>query len=351
MKEKFSSPKPPDRPLLGLLTTGGTIAGTGDTPTQTVGYRAGAQDAATLLAAVPALASIARFQSEAVAAIDSKDITEALWRTLAARTQTLLEDPTITGVLITHGTDTIEETAYFLALTLRGEKPVILTGAMRPATALSADGPANLWNAARLALSPKARGRGVLVTMNDDIFTAATVTKRAAYRRNAFAAERGGPAGRIAGEDICFFHPSAPAPLSFPIPDAPLPKVVILYGYAGDDGTLIRAALRSGAKGIVYAGAGMGSIPAPAAKALLAARAKGVAIVRASRLPDGLVLSHREPTQKEKSEPTAPSSEDTILASGPLSPVKARILLQCALSQKTPLAALPQIFRQAADLP
>ena len=206
MKENFSASMP-ERPLLGLLTTGGTIAGTGDTPEQTVNYQAGVWDAADLLAAVPALSAIARFRSEAVAAIDSKDITESLWRKLAACAQKMLEDPAITGLLITHGTDTLEETAYFLSLILTGEKPVILTGAMRPATALSADGPANLWNASRLALSPKARGRGVLVTMNDEIFTAATVPKRASYRRDAFAAERGGPAGLITGEDVRFFSP------------------------------------------------------------------------------------------------------------------------------------------------
>ena len=151
MNENFSAPLP-ERPLLGLLTTGGTIAGAGDTPAQTIDYQAGVWDATDLLAAVPGLTAMARFRSEAVAAIDSKDITETLWRKLAARTQSLLADPAVTGVLITHGTDTLEETAYFLSLTLTGEKPVILTGAMRPATALSADGPANLWNAARLAL-------------------------------------------------------------------------------------------------------------------------------------------------------------------------------------------------------
>lgn len=340
MKENFSASMP-ERPLLGLLTTGGTIAGTGDTPEQTVNYQAGVWDAADLLAAVPALSAIARFRSEAVAAIDSKDITESLWRKLAACAQKMLEDPAITGLLITHGTDTLEETAYFLSLILTGEKPVILTGAMRPATALSADGPANLWNASRLALSPKARGRGVLVTMNDEIFTAATVTKRASYRRDAFAAERGGPAGLITGEDVRFFSPAVPAPLSFSLPEAPLPPVVILYGYAGDDGAFVRAALRTGAKGIVYAGPGMGNLPTSVEKELIAARAKGVAVVRSSRLPEALALSPGTP------EPQG-ASKAAFVDGGPLSPVKARILLQCALAQETPLAALPQIFCRAA---
>lgn len=349
MNENFSAPLP-ERPLLGLLPTGGTIAGAGDTPAQTIDYQAGVWDATDLLAAVPGLTAMARFRSEAVAAIDSKDITEALWRKLAARTQSLLDDPAVTGVLITHGTDTLEETAYFLSLTLTGEKPVILTGAMRPATALSADGPANLWNAARLALSPKARGRGVLVTMNDEIFTAATVTKRASYRRNAFTAERGGPAGFITGETIRFFHPATPGALSFALPKAPLPPVVILYGYAGDDGALVRAALHTGAKGIVYAGPGMGSLPVPVEKELLAAQAKGVAVVRASRLTDGLVLSPGIPVPQNADAAASPKGEAAFIASGSLSPVKARILLQCALAQETPLAALPQIFCQVSSL-
>lgn len=347
MKEKFSPAPPKKRPLLGLLTTGGTIAGAGDIPTQTVGYRTGVRTAQDLLAAVPALSDLARFQSEAVAAIDSKDMTEALWRKLAARAQAMMDDPAITGVLITHGTDTLEETAYFLSLTLTGETPVVLTGAMRPATALSADGPANLWNAARLALSPKAQGRGVLVTMNDEIFTAAMIAKGASTRLDAFTSAHGGPAGLLVGDDIHFFHPAVPAPLTFPLPEAPLAQVVILYGYAGDDGALVRAALRDGAAGIVYAGPGMGSLPAPVEQELRAARAKGVAVVLSSRLPEGFVPAPAADAA-EGTRDLAETGGDAFLSSGPLSPVKARILLQCALSQKTPAALLPHLFRRAA---
>ena len=326
------------RPLLGLLTTGGTIAGAGKSPDQTLGYRAGVHGAAELLAAVPALSSIARFRTEAVASVDSKDITDAIWRDLARRAKKMLADPALTGVIITQGTDTLEETAYFLSLTLPWEKPVILTGAMRPASAMSADGPANLFNAVRLALSKKTQGRGVLVTMNDDIFTAATVTKRDTYRKNAFSGGTRGAVGRIVGDDILFSCPAAPAPLTFPIPDAPLAPVVILYGCAGDDGTLLRAALALGVRGIVYAGAGMGSIPAPVERELRAAGEKGIAVVRASRLPEGFV-----PLEG------AAFDASPFLSSGALSPVKARILLQCALAQKTPLPSLEAIFRKANE--
>lgn len=321
-------------PLLYLLTTGGTIAGKATDATQTTDYTAGVLNAAELLAAVPAIHEIARLSSEAVANIDSKDMTEALWRKLAKRVAACLDDPKTAGVVITHGTDTLEETAYFLSLTLPATKPVVLTGAMRPATAISADGPANLLNAARLAVSPAARDRGVLVTMNDEIFSPASVTKRSPSRLDAFAAPNGGADGAIVGGKIAFFHPLLPTALRFPIPEAPLPKVIILYGYAGDDGVLVSSAVASGAKGIVYAGSGMGSLPLPVEAALIAAQKAGTAVVRASRLPGGLVIS--------------PPSASPFIASGALSPVKARILLQFALTQKSDPAALQDIFRCAA---
>lgn len=148
------------RPVIHLLATGGTIAGRAADPGEALAYAAGAIGAEELLASVPAAASLAELRSETIAAIDSKDMTEHIWRKLAARTAAHLADPQTAGIIITHGTDTLEETAYFLQLTLRSPKPVVLTGAMRPATALSADGPANLLNAVRLAAAPpSARAR------------------------------------------------------------------------------------------------------------------------------------------------------------------------------------------------
>lgn len=329
----------PPRPVIYLLATGGTIAGCAANLTETLAYAAGAIGAEELLASVPAAAALATVRSETIAAIDSKDMTEHIWRTLADRTAAHLADPKTAGIVITHGTDTLEETAYFLQLTLRSPKPVVLTGAMRPATALSADGPANLLNAVRLAAAPQARGRGVLVTLHDAIFAAAAVTKLSALRLNAFAAPHGGEVGRMVGEAVHFFAPAPPAGPHLPCPKAPLPPVAILYGYAGDDGAMVRAAVAAKYQGIVYAGAGLGSLPQPVSAALAEAQRRGVIVLRSSRLPDGYC---------------APLSPDDgappFLTSSFLSPVKARLLLQLALAHETPPAALPALF-QAAGAP
>lgn len=152
-------------PRIAVLATGGTIAGAAPDAASTAGYQAGALGVNFLLDAVPSLASVARIDAEQIASIDSKDLALPLWKTLAARIDALQADETIDGIVITHGTDTLEETAYALHLTAKGDKPVVLTAAMRPATALSSDGPLNLLNAVTVAADPAARGQGVLVAL------------------------------------------------------------------------------------------------------------------------------------------------------------------------------------------
>src|SRR4051794_10783466 len=168
-------------PRIAVLATGGTIAGAAPDATNTSGYQAGVVGVEQLLSVVPALSTVARIAPEQIASIDSKDMAMPLWTTLAQRINTLLAADDIDGVVITHGTDTLEETAYLLHLTVKSDKPVVLTAAMRPASALSADGPLNLLNAVTVAANPAARGQGVLVAFNNRIHSARDVVKTSTY--------------------------------------------------------------------------------------------------------------------------------------------------------------------------
>lgn len=169
-------------PKIKILATGGTIAGSAEAADQLTGYTAGTMGVESLIGAVPQLADIAEVSGEQLANIDSCDITSDLWFKLAARCNELMADGNVDGIVITHGTDTLEETAYFLNLTVKGDKPIVLTGAMRPATAISADGPLDLLNAVKTAACRDACGKGVLVVMNDIIMAARYATKTSALR-------------------------------------------------------------------------------------------------------------------------------------------------------------------------
>ncbi|THF60251.1 asparaginase, partial [Pseudothauera rhizosphaerae] len=183
------------RPLIALVATGGTIAGAAASATDTTGYTAGSLTAADLLDAVPQLGTVAELRAEQLFNLDSKDMGPTHWLALTRRVQALLDDPAIDGVVITHGTDTLEETAFFLHLALHGDKPVVLTAAMRPATALSADGPMNLWEAVGVAASTEFRGPGVLIAFAGEVFSAEDFAKGHTVRPAAFAARHAGPLG------------------------------------------------------------------------------------------------------------------------------------------------------------
>ncbi len=176
-------------PHIALLATGGTIAGTAGSATDTSGYTAGQLGADALIAAVPQLTTLARLSAEQLFKIDSKDMSPPHWLALARRGQELADDPAVDGIVITHGTDTLEETAYFLHITVNTAKPVVMTAAMRPATALSADGPLNLYQAVALACRPAAAGAGVLAVLGDRILPATTVAKRHPSAVDAFSHE------------------------------------------------------------------------------------------------------------------------------------------------------------------
>ena len=324
------------KPRVVVLATGGTIAGAAGDASAATGYRAGVLTVGELLAAEPELNEVADIRGETVCAIDSKDMTDEIWLRLAARAGELLASDDTDGVVITHGTDTLEETAYFLHLAVKSEKPIVLTGAMRPATALSADGPMNLLDAARVAASKDAVGKGALVVMDGEIYAARDVQKMRTLGVGAFSFAEGGALGTIgAGVPIFYRLPCRRHTARSEFRAAALPRVDILYGYAGDDGMLVDACVRAGAKGIVYAGMGNGSIPADVEKALAKAVKGGVAVVRASRAAGGAV-AFAEPSYDEAG----------FIDGDTLSPQKARVLLRLALTKTNDVKELRRIFQE-----
>ena len=260
---------------------------------------------------------------------------EDIWLQLARRIEKATDRDDVDGVVITHGTDTMEETAFFLQLTLQTDKPVVLTGAMRPATAISADGPMNLWQAVRVAADPDAGGRGVLVVMNGQIDAAETVTKGNANALQAFQSSGCGPRGFIVDENITWRYCGVTKQHFSTEMLTHLPKVSIIYGYVGgDDGLFVKAALRDGSKGLVYAACGNGSVPDKLAGVLQDAAASGVPVVIATRCGGGVVVLPEDMTEK-----------NGFIASGSLNPQKAKILLQLALT-KTNVSKEIQMFFQ-----
>lgn len=326
-------------PRVVILATGGTIAGRGDSAEDVTNYRAGAVGIDELLAAIPEAGNYAHLVGEQYCSIDSKDMTDAIWLGLARRVEELLASPETDAVVITHGTDTMEETAYFLSLTVRSEKPIVLTGAMRPATAMSADGPMNLLDAVCVAACGKAVGMGVLVVMDGAIHAARDVTKTHTIGFGAFETPGLGCLGHVSEKRTDFYR----VPLrrhtmhsEFDVSGlAALPYVKIIYGHAGDDGILVEAAVGAGAKGIVYAGTGNGSVHREAEKALAEASARGVVVVRSSHVGGGAVLS------AEKSYEAAGFVEGDTL-----NPQKARVLLQLALTRTNDAREVQRIFRE-----
>lgn len=294
--------------MIHLLATGGTIAGEADPDARTGRYRAGVRPVEALLAAVPGLDALGPLTARQILALDSKDMTPADWLTLLAATRAALDEPACAGVVILHGTDTLEETAWFLHLTLPAGKPVVLTGAMRPADHPAADGPANLRAALRLAASPEACDKGVLVVMNGQIFGARGVVKARSTGLDAFESpepwQSARPDGRFAGLQV-----------------AELPRVDILPGYAGAPADLIDASVAAGARGLVLALAGNGSVPAAWLPALRAARRQGVAIVRGSRAAGPV-----------EADANADDTGEGWLTAGDQPPPKARIALMLGLA-------------------
>lgn len=314
------------RPTLALVSTGGTITAVGSDRLDLASYleNQSAVEPGGLLSAVPEAAAIAEVREIPYPKVVSHALTDADWLALRRRVAELLDDEGIDGVVVTHGTNTLEETAYFLSLTLPAAKPVVLVGAMRPASALSADGPLNLLNAIRVAAAPESAGRGVLVTMNDAVFSPRDLTKGATYRVNAFGSPDLGPLGYAdADGKVVYYHRSERAPGALPAfsPEGgSLPRVDIVVSYVGADATMVEAAVAAGAAGIVSAATGAGR-PTPAElDALRAAADRGVVVCQSSRVAGGRVVRTRT------------SGEAGFVAADNLGPFKARVLLSLALT-------------------
>ena len=325
-------------PNVVILATGGTIAGTGATSTTTVGYTAAKIGVEALIEAVPEMKKVAHVRGEQVMQIASENMNNEAWLKLAKRINVLLAQSDVDGIVVTHGTDTIEETAYFLNLVVKSRKPVVIVGSMRPATAISADGPMNLYNSVMLAGSPEAVGKGVLVAMNDQINGAREVTKTNTTTLDTFKSQELGVLGYIQGGKPFFYRQSTrlhTADTHFDVSalDA-LPQVDIVYSYANVNPVALNALVAAGAKGIVHAGVGNGSLAATMTPALVEARKTGVVIVRASRVGQGRVARNGE----------ANDDKLDFVVSDTLSPQKARILLMLELTKTNSSKEIQQAF-------
>ena len=324
-------------PTVHILATGGTIAGVASDNDKTE-YTAGKLGVETLIKAVPQLREIADVHGEQIVNIASQDMTDEIWLRLARRVNDLLKSADVAGVVITHGTDTLEETAYFLHLTIHSRKPVVLVGAMRPANGLSADGPMNLLNAVAVAADPQARDRGVLVVMNDRIFGGRDVTKTNTTNAAAFDSRDRGPLGRVLSGHAQFFATPEEVHTTESFFDvekvSELPQVEILYAYAGMPPELVQAVVTRGVKGVVIAGTGNGNVSRPVLDVLARAAQRDVLIVRSTRTGSGFVGRNVE------------IDDDALgfVAAGDLNPQKARVLLKLALLKTGTLGEVQDLF-------
>jgi L-asparaginase len=320
-----------------ILATGGTIAGAAATGTQS-GYTSGAVTIDAMLAAVPGIDKLAKVKGEQISNVGSQDMSFDILLKLVKRINELAAKPDVDGFVITHGTDTMEESAYFLNLTVKTDKPVVLVGSMRPSTAVSADGPLNLYEAVAVASDPQAKGRGVLVVMNDEIHGAHSLTKSSTTAVQTFASPLRGLVGTTNyGRQDWFGSPSwkHTRQSEFDVSSVTaLPRVDVVFADVDMPADLITASVEKGAKGIVIAGVGNGNMNNASVAAAADAVKKGVVVVRSSRVPMGSVGRNVE------------LDDDKLgfVASQELNPQKSRILLSLALLKPRSAADLQRLF-------
>lgn len=331
------------KPIVYVLSLGGTIAGSGSSATDLSNYKPGAILGEQLVKAVPQISEISDVRVEQVVNVNSSDITIENWLTLAKRINAIIkETPSVAGFVITSGTNTLEETAYFMNLTVRSDKPVVLVGAMRPATAISADGPLNLLNGVRTAISPEAKGKGTLIVLNDEINAARDTTKTNTLRVETFKSPELGILGYIDEDKVSFYRATTKRHTlnsEFDVTNlTSLPKVTILYSYIDPDPSMIQSAIKSGAKGIVFAGTGNGALSVMEETALKEVAAMPAAsrpaLVRSSRVGNGRVIA------------TAEYDALGLTPSDTLNPQKSRILLMLALTKTNDPKELRRIFSE-----
>jgi len=324
-------------PNITILATGGTIAGAAASGTQAA-YTSGAVTIDAMVAAVPGIQDLANIKGEQISNVGSQDMSFDIMLTLAKRINVLASSNDVDGIVITHGTDTMEETAFFLNLVVKTDKPVVLVGSMRPSTVVSADGPLNLFNAVGVAADPNARGRGVLVVMNDWIHAAHSLTKTSTTAVQTFMSPLRGLVGVSTYAKNDFYNSPVwkhTTGSEFDVSTvARLPRVDILYAYADMSPDLIDSSVANGAKGIVIAGVGNGNMNKASLEAAARAAKKGVVVVRSSRVVTGSVGRNVEVNDDDLN----------FVASDELNPQKARILLMMALLKPRATVEIQNLF-------
>lgn len=324
-------------PNVVILATGGTIAGAAATGTQS-GYTSGQVTIDAMVNAVPGLTKLANIKGEQISNVGSQDMSFDIMLLLAKRINELAASKKADGVVITHGTDTMEETAYFLNLVSKTDMPIVLVGSMRPSTAVSADGPLNLYNAVAVAADPNAKGRGVVLVMNDWIHSAQTLTKVSTTAVQTFMSPIRGLIGTSSyGVNDFYRYPDQKFCLTSEFSTegvTKLPRVDIIYCDVDMPADLIEASVERGAKGIVIAGVGNGNMPKAALEACAAASKKGVIVVRSTRVATGTVGRNVECNDDELG----------LIASYNLNPQKSRVLLSVALLKPRTLEEVQKLF-------
>jgi L-asparaginase len=325
------------KPKVVILATGGTIAGA-QAEGQDAGYKSGSFKVEDLIKAVPRLGELADISGEQVVNIGSQDMNNAVWLKLAKRLNEVLSQGDVDAAVVLHGTDTLEETGYFLSLVTRSDKPVVMVGSMRPATATSADGPANIYNGVAVAVHPQARGRGVMLLLNDELHYAREATKTNTTQLDTFKSPNRGKAGMTNSGRVYFYDPLATKHTSSSVFSvdglAELPRVEIFYAYANVGREFIDQCVVLGCKGMVLAGVGDGNATQTAVAGLQDAIRKGVAVVRSSRTGSGITDRNVELNDDEMGS----------IASMELNPQKARVLLMLGLTRTSDPGQLQQFF-------
>ncbi|SMC53328.1 type II asparaginase [Sporomusa malonica] len=321
-----------------ILATGGTISGNASCETDMLTYKSAVLTVDSLIDSMPYIQNLAHVTGEEIAQIDSCDMNTEIWLKLANRINELLRSDKIDGVVVTHGTDTMEETAYFLNLVIKSEKPVVIVGAMRPANAISADGPMNLYNAVALASSQEASGRGVLVTLNDTINCSREVTKTNTALQDTFKSPDLGYLGYIQDGSSHFYRfPTRKhtTQTEFDITGlSELPQVEIIYSYVNSGLTLINSVVMAGVQGIVYAGLGNGGIPEFIKAELVKCARNGIVITRSSRTGSGIVTRNG----------AVDDDACGFVSADSLNPQKARVLLMLALTKTQNCTEIQRMF-------
>ena len=327
------------KPTVYILATGGTIAGTGKSATAS-GYTAGQVAIQSLIDAVPQMQDVANVTGEQVVNIGSQDMNDQVWLTLAKRINELLAQSNVDGIVITHGTDTMEETAYFLNLTVKSDKPVVLTGAMRPSTAMSADGPLNLYNSVVTAADPSSKGRGVMIVMNGLILGAHSTQKMNTTDVQTFQAPDAGPLGYVYNSKPYYNMQTLKKHTTESVFDVTnltsLPKVGIVYAYSNVEADVMNPFLTNGYQGVIHAGLGNGNYHKNIFPKLLEARKLGIIVVRSSRVPTGPTTLYDE----------VDDAKYQFVASWELNPQKARVLLMLALTRTKDWQQIQKYFEE-----